>query len=87
MADRYTTDDGVQRTTVIEQRSNGGLMIGMIIIIAMVAAIAYFLFARENREQRQSDAVVSAAQSVGDAAQDAGSAISDAADRAAPPKN
>ncbi|MCE7795133.1 hypothetical protein LWE61_01040 [Sphingobium sufflavum] len=84
MANSYTTEDGVQRTTVIERRSNGGLMIGMIVIIALVAAIAYFLFAQDSREQRQSDALVSAAESVDDAARDAGTAISDAANRAAP---
>ncbi|CAN5349229.1 hypothetical protein BH10PSE13_BH10PSE13_08190 [soil metagenome] len=84
MADGYDTD-GNGRTTVIEQRSGGaGMMIGMIVIIALIAAIAFFLFAKDNREERQTDAVVGAAQSVGDAARDAGAKIGDAADRVTP---
>ncbi|MET0363164.1 MAG: hypothetical protein ABW169_00795 [Sphingobium sp.] len=87
MADSYTTRDGETRTTIIERRSGGaGLMIGMIVVIALIAAIAFFLFEQNSREQRQSDAVVGAAESVGDAAKDAGQAITDAADRAASKK-
>lgn len=84
MPDSYTTDnDG--RTTVIERRSSGaGMMVGMIVIIALIAAIAFFLFAKDNREERQTDAVVGAAQSVGDAAEQAGARIGDAAERVAP---
>ena len=55
MTDSYTTDSH-GRTTIIERRSGGsGMIVAMIVIIALVAAIAYFLFARDNREQRQSD--------------------------------
>lgn len=80
MAESYTTEDGTHRTTIIEKRSGGGgMMIAMIVIVALVGAIAWFLFAQDQREQRQTDAVVGAAQSVGDAARDAGTAIGDAA--------
>ncbi|HEX7853956.1 MAG TPA: hypothetical protein VF503_09695 [Sphingobium sp.] len=85
MADGYSTKDGANRTTIIERRSgSGGLMIAMIVVIALVAVIAFFLFQQDAREQRQSDAVVGAARSVGDAAKDAARAVSDAADRGAP---
>lgn len=81
MADIYTTDEaGRTRTTVIERRSSGaGMMIGMIVVIALIAAIAYFLFAQDAREEAETSAVVGAAQQVGDAAQGAAGAIGDAA--------
>lgn len=84
MTDHYTNGDGVERTTIIERRSSSGLMITMIVIIALIAAIAYFLFAQDSREQRQTDAIIGAAESVGDAARDAGTAVSDAARRTSP---
>ncbi|MFT3966824.1 MAG: hypothetical protein QM690_13185 [Sphingobium sp.] len=86
MADMYRSRDGADRTTIIERRSGGGLMVAMIVVIALIAAIAFFLFEQDAREQRQTDAVVGAVESVGDAARNAGQAISDAADRAVPPK-
>lgn len=86
MADIYTTDKaGQTRTTVIERRSGGaGMMVGMIVIIALVAAIAYFLFAQDSREQAETNAVVSAAGEVGAAAESAATSIGDAAERATP---
>lgn len=85
MAESYTTRDGTHRTTIIERRSTGtGLMLGMIVIIALIAAIAYFLLEKDAREQKQADAVISAAQSVDDAAKDAGTAIDEAAKRIVP---
>lgn len=87
MADSYTSEQEAPRTTIIEHRSNTGLMVSLIIIIALVAAIAWFLFAQNSREQRQSDAVVSAAAAVGDAARDASTAVSDAAKQVAPKKD
>lgn len=87
MPDSTTTEDGDgHHTTVIKTRSGGnaGLMITLFVIVALVAAIAYFLFAQAQNDNARTDAVVGAARSVGDAAQDGGKAISDAADRAAP---
>ena len=85
MADRFTEDDGANRTTVIETRSGGSvLMIGLLLLIVLVAGIAYFLFAQNRNEDVRTDAVVGAAHQVGDAAQDAGKSVSDAADRTAP---
>ncbi len=86
MADHYTTDEaGRTHTTVIERRSSGaGMMVGMIVVIALIAAIAYFLFAADSREQAETNAVVGAAEQVGDAAQGAADAIGQAADEATP---
>ncbi len=86
MADNYTTDEaGRTQNRVIERRSGGpGLMVGMIVVIALIAAIAYFLFAAESREQAETNAVVGAAEQVGDAAQGAADAIGDAAQDASP---
>jgi uncharacterized protein HemX len=85
MADRFTEDDGANRTTVIETRSGGsGLMIGILLLIVLVAGIAYFLFAQNRNDTVRTDAVVGAAQQVGDAAKDAGKSVGDAANRAAP---
>lgn len=85
MVDRRTTDDGATHTTVIEKQSSGaGMMIGLVVVIALIAAIAYFLFVADARDQRESQAVVGAAEQVGEAAQGAGRSISDAADRAVP---
>lgn len=84
MADEPIRERVVERptTTVIERRGSGvGLILG-IIVVALIALAAYFLFA-EN-ENRETDAVVSAAQSVGDAAQDAAGAVTDAANRTQP---
>lgn len=88
MADTYTTDDtGRTHTTVIERRSSGaGMMVAMIVVIALIAAIAYFLFAQDSREQAETNAVVGAAAQVGDAAESAAGAIGDAA-RDAKPNN
>ena len=86
MADTYTTDEaGRTHTTVIERSSgSGGMMVGMIVIIALIAAIAYFLFAQDSRDQAETNAVVSAAGEVGAAAESAATSIGDAADEAAP---
>lgn len=85
MADRRTSDDGATHTTVIEKRSSGaGIMIGLVVVIALIAVIAYFLFVADARDQQESQAVAGAAEQVGEAAQDTGRSISDAADRAVP---
>lgn len=69
-------------TTVVESRGSGiGVILG-IIAVALIALAAYFLFAQN--ESRETDAVVSAAQSVGDAAQDAAGAAKDAANQSEP---
>lgn len=87
MPDTYTTDDGRNRTTVIETRSRSGgagLMVGVLVAVALVAAIAFFLFTQSRNDTIRTDAVVGAAKSVDDAASQAGRSISDAADRAVP---
>lgn len=85
MADEPTRERIVERpaTTVVESRGSGvGVILG-IIVIALVALAAYFLFV-EN-ESRETDAVVGAAQQVGDAAQDAADAAKDAASGSSQP--
>lgn len=87
MAD-HRIDDVPGRTTVIETRSGGGagMMIGVLVIIALVAAIAFFLFTQSQNDTKRTDAVVGASQSIDDAAKDAGKAITGAADRVTPDK-
>lgn len=84
MVDEPMRERVVERptTTIVERRGSGfGVVLG-IIVVALIALAAYFLFV-EN-ENRETDAVVSAAQSVGDAAQEAAGAAKDAANRPEP---
>lgn len=82
MADSYSRDDGRDRTTVIETRSGGGGMVAALILgIVVVAALIWFLVAQNRNDTVRTDAVSSAAQSVGDAAKDAGRSVGDAVDR------
>jgi uncharacterized protein HemX len=85
MTERFTTDDGGNRTTIIERKSGGtGLIIGLLLALVLIIGFGYFLVTQNRNEEIRTDAVAGAAQQVGDAAQDAGRAVSDAADRAAP---
>lgn len=85
MAERFTTDDGGNRTTIVERRSGGaGLILGILLAVILIFGIGYFLVAQDRNDDVRTDAVVGAAQQVGDAAKDAGKSVSDAADRTAP---
>ncbi len=81
--ERYTTTStttsnappAAPTTTVIERRGGGGgLLIGLAVLI-LVAVGAYFLINRSQNDNLKTDAVTSAAQSVGDTADKAGKAI------------
>lgn len=70
MADRDTPN-----TTVIERRGSGGtLLIGLAVLIAVVIG-AFYLYNRSQNDNMRTDAVTSAAQSVGDTAKKAGDTI------------
>lgn len=84
MAERIVEDgvgtDRATHTTVIERRSSGGAgmaLIGLAVLIAVVIG-AFYLFNQNARENAKTDAVTSAASSVGDAAKDVGDAAKDA---------
>ncbi len=94
-----TTDDGVTTERVVERTDSrpdtvyveksgggGGLLVGLLILIALAVG-AWFLLAQNNSEVAKDNAVAEAASQVGDAAdnvgqaaQDAGAAVQDAAD-------
>ncbi|WP_333572518.1 hypothetical protein [Sphingomonas sp.] len=85
MAERIVEDgvatDRATHTTVIERRSGGGAgmaLIGLAVLIAVVVG-AFYLFNQNARENAKTNAVTSAASSVGDAAKDVGDAAKDAA--------
>ncbi|MET3722220.1 hypothetical protein [Sphingomonas trueperi] len=85
MAERIVEDgvatDRATHTTVIERRSGGGAgmaLIGLAVLIAVVIG-AFYLFNQNARENAKTNAVTSAASSVGDAAKDVGDAAKDSA--------
>ncbi|UVO52205.1 hypothetical protein M0208_17430 [Sphingomonas sp. SUN019] len=62
-------------TTVIERRGGGGgLLIGLAVLL-LVAVAAFFLFNQSQNDNAKTNAVTSAAKSVGDTADKAGAAI------------
>ncbi|WP_227698741.1 hypothetical protein [Sphingomonas hengshuiensis] len=64
---------------IVERRSSGGgLLIGLVLLIAVIVGAVY-LINQNNRENIKTNAVTSAAESVGDAAKDVGGAAKDAA--------
>ena len=91
MATEHTTErsDGVttERSTVVSDtgtaapaRSGGGLgVIGLIIGLALVALLAWFLINQNRQGEAQTNAVAGAAEEVGDAATGAANAVGDAA--------
>ena len=74
-------------TTIIERRGGGGgLLIGLAVLLAVVVA-AFFLFSQNRNDAIRTDAVTSAAKSVGEGAAKVGDAAQDAADKVAPSNN
>ncbi|GAA4763226.1 hypothetical protein GCM10023219_04430 [Stakelama sediminis] len=73
--ERVTERDGGGTTTVIERRGGGGgLLIGLAVLILVVVG-AYFLLNQSHNDNMKTQAVTSAAKSVGDTAKKAGDAI------------
>ena len=81
-SERVTETSAAPTTTVIERRGNGaGLLIGLAVLVLVVIG-ALYLINQNNREAVKTDAVTSAAKSVGDAAKDVGGAAKDAVKKA-----
>jgi uncharacterized protein HemX len=74
-----TVPPAAPTTTIIERRGGGGgLLIGLAVLI-LVAVGAWFLMNQSKNDAIKTDAVSSAAKSVGDTADKAGEAIDKAA--------
>lgn len=75
MTDERVTETSTPHTTIIERRgSGGGMLIGLAVLVAIIVA-AFFLFNQSKNESLETQAITSAAQSVGDTAEKAGEAI------------
>lgn len=77
MAEERVVERTVERepqTTVIEKRGGGAGVVLGILAIAVVALLAWFLFAQNRNESVRTDAVTGAAQSVEKAADKVGDA-------------
>lgn len=79
-AERVTeTDNRGSGPVIVERRGGGGsILIGLVLLIALAIG-AYYLINQNSRENIKTNAVVGAAESVGDAAKDVGDAAKDAA--------
>jgi hypothetical protein len=81
--ERDTGPAAVTVNTAPAASSGGsGMLIG-ILLIAVLAVGAYFLFANNENEARKDNAVAEAADNVGAAAEKAGNAVEKAADKIA----
>ena len=74
-------DPPIRTTTIIERRSGGGLVILGIIALALILAIGFFLVEKQHPRDAQADAVVGAAESVGNAATRIGDAAAKSAEK------
>lgn len=71
----------VHTTTIIrEKRGSGGVVIGLIVVVALVVAGFIYMRAQDSEVMRDT-AVADAAQKVGDSAEQAGEAIENAANK------
>lgn len=71
---------GTPNTTVVERRGGGGVLIG-VVLIAIIAVVAFFLLDMNGSESRKDDAIAEAAGQAGDAAKQVGDAAEKAADK------
>ena len=81
MADERVVERGAggSNPVIVERRGGGmGGVIALIIGLAVVALIAYFLLNMNRQEEVRTDAVSAAAESVGNAAENVGDAARDA---------
>ena len=72
---------GTPTATVIERRGSGGGVIIGIIVLAVIAAVAYFLIDMNKGETRKDDAIAAAAGKIGDGAQKVGDAAEKAGEK------
>ena len=76
------TDGTVERTTtgatpVVERRSSGmGAIVAMVLGLALIAIVGYFLMNMSRNDAVETNAVAGAAESVGNAADNVGDAVS-----------
>lgn len=66
-------------TTIVERRGGGGGMLIGLAVLLLVVIGAFYLFNQSKNDAIRTDAVSSAAKSVGDTAEKAGEAIEGAA--------
>ncbi|QYF86252.1 hypothetical protein [Brevundimonas sp. PAMC22021] len=78
--ERVVERGGGSNPVIVERRGGGGMggVVALIIGLAVVALIAYFLLNMNRQEEVRTDAVSAAAESVGNAAENVGDAARDA---------
>ena len=69
------TETNTPHTTVIERRGGGGSLVLGIILVALVAVLAWFLFLRGDQEARETSAIEGAATEVGETADQIGDTV------------
>ena len=87
--ERITENDRAPAPTIVERRSGGGMggIVALIIGLALVLVIGWFLMNMNRNEALESNAVAGAAESVGNAADTVGEAARDAVPERATPAN
>lgn len=87
--ERITENDRVAAPTIVERRSGGGLggVVALIIGLALVLVIGWFLMNMNRNETIETNAVAGAAESVGNAADNIGEAARDAVPERSAPAN
>lgn len=63
------------RTTIIKEGSNGGIIFVSVLLMALVLVAGYFLFANQQSEGTKNEAITGAAQSVEHTADKIGNAV------------
>jgi hypothetical protein len=87
--ERITENDRAPAPTIVERRSGGGMggIVALIIGLALVLVIGWFLMNMNRNDAIESNAVAGAAESVGNAADTVGEAARDAVPERATPAN
>ena len=87
--ERITENDRAPAPTIVERRSGGGMggIVALIIGLALVLVIGWFLMNMNRNDAIESNAVAGAAESVGNAADNIGEAARDAVPERATPAN
>lgn len=69
------TETSTPHTTVVDRRGGGGSLVLGIILVGLLAVIAWFLFLRNDQEAAESSAIEGAATEVGETADQIGDAV------------